>query len=156
MADTRYRGMEPGDEGPAGELIDRVFRAQVAPLFSAEGVAEFFRYLEPEAWRRRLETGPPAFVAEQGKFLVGVIEGHGAGHISLLFVAGGEQGKGVGRELVRLIAEEFRRRLPGLGSLEVHASPNAVGAYERFGFRISEPERVVHGIRFVLMERPLA
>jgi len=155
MAETRYRGMQPGDEGPAGELVGRVFEAQVAPWFSAEGVAEFLRYVEPEAWRQRLEARPPAFVAEQGEELVGVIEGRGPGHISLLFVAGDEQRQGLGRELVRLIVEEFRRRLPGLGSVEVHASPNAVGAYEQFGFGTRAPEQVVDGIRFIPMEMPL-
>lgn len=155
MVETRYRSMQPGDVGPAGELIGRVFQAQVAPLLSAEGVAEFLRYVEPEAWRRRLEAHPPALVAEQGEEVVGVIEGRGPGHISLLFVAGDEQRQGVGRELVRLIVEEFRHRLPGLGSVEVHASPNAVGAYERFGFDARGPEQVVDGIRFVPMEVPL-
>lgn len=155
-AETRYRGMRPGDEGPAGELVGRVFLAQVAPWFSAEGIAEFLRYVEPEAWRRRLELDAPAFVAERGEAVAGVIEGRDAGHISLLFVSSDVQRLGVGRELVRLICEEFRRRQPGLRSLEVHASPNAVAAYERFGFRGREPERVVNGIRFVFMEMPLS
>jgi ribosomal protein S18 acetylase RimI-like enzyme len=111
--------------------------------------------VEPEAWRQRLEAHPPAFVAEQAEALVGVVEGRDPGHISLLFVSPDRQRRGMGRELLRLIREEFRRRRPGLGALEVHASPNAVAAYERYGFRPLGPERVENGIRFVLMECPI-
>ena len=76
-------------------------------------MAEFLRYVEPEAWRQRLEARPPAFVAEQGEDLVGVIEGRGPGRLAL--VVAGDQRQGVGRELLRLLVEEFRpASRPGL------------------------------------------
>jgi hypothetical protein len=45
--------MEPGEEDEVSNLVNAVFHRDVAPLFPAEGVKEFLRYVEPNAVQQR-------------------------------------------------------------------------------------------------------
>ena len=148
---TRYRRMDLVEAEQVSHLVRRVFLRHVAPLFSREGIEEFLTYADAAAIEHRAKSGHLIVVATASDEPVGVIEVRNAHHISLLFVDTDFQQRGIGRELLRRALEWSRLREPGLRALDVHASPNAVRAYEHLGFRRQGSERIENGIRFVPM-----
>ena len=146
------RAMEPGEEQQVCHLVVRVFTEFVAPLYSPEGVREFLNYAaDPDRLRERLQANRFVLVAELQGRMVGVIEVRNCDHISLFFVDGQAQRKGIGSELWRLALAACLAGRPDLARITVHSSPNAVEAYNRLGFRTEGPEETVNGIRFVPM-----
>jgi GNAT superfamily N-acetyltransferase len=144
----KFLPMRPEQARTASDLIARVFRVFVAPLFTAEGQREFLAYTGPERMAARLGRNHRALVAVAGRRIVGIIEVRGRSHVSLLFVEGAHQRRGVARGLFRAAFEDAggaRRRIT------VNASPNSVAAYERLGFCAKGPERARKGIRFLPM-----
>lgn len=148
---TIYRLMEPGEEKDICALVERVFIRFIAPYYSEEGVNEFLTYVQPHLLAARYLTNHFVVVSYHSNKLIGMIEARDSGHISLLFVDEAFQRKGIGKELVRRSLEICRRDRPELRTVTVHSSPNAVSAYERFGFEPEGPERIENGIRFVPM-----
>ncbi len=137
--------MKPVQARAAADLIARVFREFVAPLFAAEGQREFLAYAGPARLAARLGRNHRILVAITGRRIVGVIEVRGRSHVSLLFVEGADQRRGIARGLLRAAFQDAggaRRRIT------VNASPNSVAAYERLGFRVQGPERAKKGVRF--------
>jgi ribosomal protein S18 acetylase RimI-like enzyme len=90
-------------------------------------------------------------VAETQGRMVGAIEVRNWDHISLFFVDGELQRKGIGRELWRRALQACLASRPDGDRITVHSSPNAVEAYRRLGFRVEGAEQTVNGIRFVPM-----
>lgn len=146
-----FQLMQPGQEIRVCDLITRVFEEWVAPDFSPDGVQEFLKYVQPDALRERSQANHFALVATMGDEIVGVIEIRNHEHVSLLFVDQAHMGVGIGRELWRRALDICRREKPDVREISVNSSPYAVPIYEKLGFRQTEPERVVNGIRFVPM-----
>jgi GNAT superfamily N-acetyltransferase len=147
-----YRAMEPGEEQQVCHLVVRVFTEFVAPLYSPEGVREFLTYAaDPDRLRERLQANRFVLVAELQGRMVGVIEVRNCDHISLFFVDGQAQRKGIGSGLWQRALDACLAGRPDLDRVTVHSSPNAVEAYNRLGFRTEGPEETVNGIRFVPM-----
>lgn len=92
-------------------------------------------------------------VAPHETGLVGMIELRRPDHIAMLFVDGRFQRRGIARALVEAALDRLRAERPGLDRLTVHASPNAVPAYRRLGFRPTAGEQSTRGIRFIPMAR---
>ena len=144
--------MEAGEEQQVCDLVVRVFTDFVAPLYSPEGVHEFLTYAaDPDRLRDRLQANHFVLVAELQERIVGAIEIRNNDHISLFFVDGESQRKGIGKELWRRALDICLANRPGLSKITVHSSPNAVAAYRRLGFQAEGPEQTVNGIRFVPM-----
>jgi GNAT superfamily N-acetyltransferase len=147
------REMVPADAESASRFVADVFRRQVAPLYAAEGVAEFLAYVAPHRFASRMLSRHVGFVAEdQNGQIVGLVEIRDFSHISLLFVSTARQRHGIGR---RLLAEAVARCMdvhPEAAELTVNASPNSVPAYTRYGFVPIAPEQEMNGIRFVPMQ----
>ena len=146
------RRMHPGDEQRVSLLIRDVFMDFVAQYYSEEGVKEFLSYITPERLAERMQSNHVGFLAELGEILVGVIEIRRFEHITLLFVDGLYQQRGIAAELLRKALEYAKRNRPGLDALTVNSSPNAVAAYRKLGFTQAEPEQTQHGIRYIPME----
>ena len=144
------RRMKPGEEEAVNELISRTFRSHIAPSYSDEGIREFLNYIEPSVIRER-SANHVTLVATANKVIVGVIEVRSHDHISLLFVDSAFQRQGIAKELLGCALTISRHERPGLETVDVHSSPNAVPAYESLGFRVERPEQVESGIRFVPM-----
>lgn len=151
-----YRAMQLGEEAQVINLVTQVFREHVAPLYSDEGIAEFLRYAEENALRQRAERNHFTLVATASHRLIGAIEVRDHSHISLLFVDTAWQRRGIARELCNRALTICRERRPELQRLDVNASPNAVPAYERLGFRRQGPEQIKNGIRFLRMALDLS
>jgi ribosomal protein S18 acetylase RimI-like enzyme len=151
-----YRAMRAGEEQQVCDLVVRVFHDFVAPLYSPEGVHEFLTYAaDPGQLHERLQSNRFVLVAESQDQIVGAIEVRNHDHISLFFVDGQSQRKGIGWELWRRALGSCLVNRPDLTRITVHSSPNAVEAYQKLGFQPEGPEQTVNGIRFVPMALPV-
>jgi GNAT superfamily N-acetyltransferase len=140
------RRIDPSETGPAATLAREVFDQFVAPHYQADGVAEFHRYASADALAQRHASGHCTYVAERAGELVGMLHLREPRHVAMLFVRSPFQRSGIARALLASAGDascEFT----------VNSSPNAVGAYERLGFRVTGPEQCVHGIRFTPLQR---
>lgn len=140
----------PGEEQEVLDLVRQVFDSHVAPSYSAEGNEEFYKYLRLEDFLRRIRSNHQVFVAkDEVNRIVGVLELRDSFHISLLFVRDELQRSGIGRALAEqaIAAAKAAEAV----TMTVNSSPNAVGSYESFGFRVVSDEQIVNGIRFVPM-----
>ncbi len=146
-----FRSMQTGEETEVCNFVVRVFNEFIAPSYSQEGVAEFLKYVRPDALALRSKKNHFVWLAEAQNDIVGAIEIRDNDHVSLLFVDGSFQRKGISRELLRRALEICRRNKPELREITVHASPNSVQIYERLGFRQTNSEQAVNGIRFTPM-----
>lgn len=125
-------------------LVWSVFQEYEAPDYTREGVEEFYRSTHDEDYLSRLCLYG-AFL--QGE-LAGVIATRNEGtHIALFFVNGKYHGQGIGKQLFQVV----RGKCP-LDRMTVHSSPYAVPIYHKLGFRDTDTEQVVNGLRFTPME----
>lgn len=134
-------------------LVRRVFLATVARLLTQDGIDEMLRYSDGEAfleraWHHRILVATPA---DDPSRFVGIAETRDDRHLSLLFVDRAFQGQGLARLLVDAAIALCRERRPSLDNLTVNSSPNSVGVYERLGFRPTDVEQLVKGVRFLPM-----
>jgi GNAT superfamily N-acetyltransferase len=141
-----YRRIEPSETAAAATLAREVFDQFVAPYYQPEGVTEFHRYASAEALSQRHESGHITLVAEHSGKLVGMLHLRESCHVSMLFVQAAHQRGGVARGLLAAAGDTGCQ-------FTVSSSPNAVAAYERLGFRVTDSEQCVHGIRFIPMQR---
>ena len=150
MSGLQYRLATPEDLTAASRLVRQVFDAQVAPLYEAEGCALFYRFIEPAVWAERDRVAPRTWLAFAGRKLVGVAHVRSGRQLSLLFVEVGRQRQGVAKGLLGQVVSAL-----GAGPLDVHASPNAVVAYERLGFVRLGAEVAESGLRYIPMRREI-
>jgi GNAT superfamily N-acetyltransferase len=134
----------------AASVVARTtFLANVAPLYSPEGVETFLSYAQADAWVLRHSQGHKTWIALEDERIVGVAHVRDANHLSMLFVLPTHQRHGVGRALLDVL----RRENPN-SELTVNSSPNAVPAYQKYGFEVTGPEIATSGILFVPMRLP--
>lgn len=136
------RQLTPAEHDSAFALILRTFLKYEAPDYTPEGVQEFQKTLHDLAFLRRL-TVYGAFV---GNLLAGVGASRDGSHLALLFVDSIFQRLGIGKALVQHIAAES-----GAESLTVNSSPYAVPFYHKLGFRDTDTEQCINGLRFTPM-----
>ncbi len=148
----------------------RTFSRFVAPLYSVEGCESFIDFISSQTLKRMFTLGRyRMFIAKDEKEIVGFISIREKNHISLLFVDPEYQGMGIGRALISC-AEDYlyeRDTLPldneedmisdilyergGGCFMTVFAVPNAVGFYEKLGFRQCGDEENSDGMIYVPM-----
>ena len=143
-----YHLMRQEEVSEVCALVNRVFSAFVAPMYAVEGVQEFLSHVQPEKLLRRLNHNHTVVVAEKGARLVGMIEMRNSDHVSLFFVEGHEQGKGIGRGLMNYLIE-----MKACEHISVHASPNSTAAYETLGFTSEGPLETKNGITYMPMKK---
>ena len=146
-----YRFMQPGDAEAVCALITQVFNTFIASDYSPEGAAEFLRYLRPELMRKRIQKNYFGLVSTSGDRIVGVIEMKGYAHISLLFVDGPFQRRGIGRALWTQALAICRKENPEGKEITVNSARIAIPLYVRFGFAPLGPEETRSGIQFIPM-----
>ncbi|NIS25542.1 GNAT family N-acetyltransferase [candidate division KSB1 bacterium] len=146
------RPMQSGEEPAVCELVIRVFNDFVAQHYSPQGIAEFLKYVQPDLLRHRSQSNHFVLVATTTDEFVGMIEMRNHRHVSLLFVDKRFQGRGMSRNLLDKASAICHEHEPDLHAVTVHSSPNAVHIYEKLGFRQTESEQTVNGIRFIPMK----
>jgi GNAT superfamily N-acetyltransferase len=150
-----YRKMKHGEETAIVDLVLRVFAEFIASQYSLEGIAEFKKFACTDALADRFRAGNLILLAESGQGIIGVIEIRKNDHVAMLFVEKPHQRKGIAKELLLRSMEICRERKPDINRITVNSSPNAFVAYQKMGFRATEDEKVVNGIRFIPMELSL-
>jgi len=150
------RHIKVGEEFKVCNLVARSFNEFIAPGFSEEGVDEFFKYANPRALKKRVESGYLAMVAESGGELVGMIEMRGSNHISMLYVDKAFHRKGVAKDLVRLALEETPSNTESPKDITVNSSRYAVPFYESLGFIQFENEKSIFGVVHIPMALSLS
>ena len=151
MGSTRYRLIQPDEVAAAAALAREAFDQAVAPTYQPEGVSEFYRYASTDALAERNATGHVTLVADQSGKLIGMLQLRERKHVSMLFVRPSHQRNGIGRGLLEAAITLIGDADCGL---TVNSSPNAVPAYGRMGFHVTDSEQCVRGIRSVPMHRP--
>ena len=143
--------MQPGQERPAIDLVKAVFDRFVAPEFSQQGIAEFYKYANEDSLSRRTGVDHFTILALERHRILGILEIKDFCHVSMFFVRSNHQKKGIGRELLKDAVRRIQKKRNDLSELTVNASPNAVAAYAKFGFTSKSGEQCTNGIRFVPM-----
>ncbi len=152
MTDQIYvRELAGEDMTEAHKLVSAVFDEFVAPLYSKEGIAEFKSFIEPEKLLRRLQANSFMLGAESRGELVGITAVRDWNHVSLPFVTGDQQHRGIARSLLAEALRRCRAVEPDLTQVTVNSSPNAREAYRRMGFTPTSEEQLTNGIRSVPM-----
>jgi len=91
------------------------------------------------------------YLAEEGDKLAGLAAIRANAHLYYLFVAKAYQGTGLAQRLWSRVKEESLA-LGNPGRFTVNASNYAVRAYEKLGFRRTEPTREQNGVLYNAME----
>lgn len=126
-------------------LVRKVFMEFEAPDYSQEGVEEFFKSVCDEDYLSKLK----AYGAWRDGELAGIIAVRNEGtHIALFFVDGKYQRQGIGKRLFQAVLDNCKS-----DKMTVNSSPYAVEVYHKLGFRDTDKEQTVNGIRFTPMER---
>jgi GNAT superfamily N-acetyltransferase len=146
------RRMQNGEEYQVSSLVQEVFSGVIAPLYSGRGNQEFLKFIEPESIHARTGKDHVVYVAEDKmlKRIVGILEIKNFLHIELLFVEKSYQHKGIGRLLLEKVKVSGTEK--SVHEITVNSSPNAVRAYQSYGFTILDEEKEKNGIRYVPMK----
>ena len=125
-------------------LVWKVFQEYEAPDYTKEGVEEFYKSIHDENYLSRL-CWYGAFVQSE---LVGIIATRNEGtHIALFFVNGKYHRQGIGKQLFQTIKSKNNEN-----KMTVNSSPYAVSIYHKLGFKDTDIEQAVNGLRFTPME----
>lgn len=125
-------------------LVRRVFNTFEAPYYSEEGAEEFHRSISDKDYLAQL-TMYGAFNKDR---LTGVIaSGNSGSHIALFFVDSRFHRQGTGRKLFEELLKDCRS-----DRITVNSSPYAIPVYQKLGFKCTDKEQTVNGIRFTPME----
>jgi len=148
--------MKKGEEQDTYDLIIRVFREHVAPVYSENGVAKFLSMLSPNRLNE-MKNGKNSFVilAKNQSRLIGMLAVINKSHIALIFVDSNYQGKSIGKRLINEATKTCLKRYPELTAMTVSSSPNSKLFYEAAGFAIQENELDEDGMRFTPMRKPI-
>jgi ribosomal protein S18 acetylase RimI-like enzyme len=60
--------------------------------------------------------------------------------------------KGIGKELLNTAISMIKEDDPEVLRITVHSSPNAIEAYKKMGFKETDYECTLHGIKYTPME----
>jgi len=125
-------------------FVWNVFLEFEAPDYSEKGVKEFHKSICDEDYLQQLRIYG-AFFEDK---MVGVIATRDANsHIALFFVDGNYHRQGIGRNLFEVAKSNCNS-----DKMTVNSSPYAVPIYAKLGFRQTDTEQIVNGIRFTPME----
>lgn len=135
-------------------LVRDVFMKFEAPVYSPEGVQTFMeQIIESEEFRgscRRGET--PLYGAFDGDELIGVMGMRPTmSHINLAFVREDYHRRGAASALFKYLLEDVKKLRPEITAVTVNSSPYGLPFYEKVGFKASDSELTVDGIRFTPM-----
>lgn len=133
-------------------LAWKTFLRFEADVYTPEGVENFRNFVTDSTLYRMFVMGSyQLFVAVAHNRVVGMITLRETAHISLLFVDEAYHRRGIGRALIRYLADYLVTEM-GVGRVTVNASPYGVEFYHKMGFRDLGPEETKEGITYTPME----
>lgn len=148
------RQLMAGEEKTIVPLIREAFDTHISVSYSAQGVIEFYKYIDVAAIRKRMQENHEIYTAVSGHTVIGIIELRNHNHISLLFVKNEHKGTGVGKILLQHAVDRMTQG--GVREITVNSSPNSIGFYASQGFVPLGAEEVTQGIRSLSMKLDMA
>jgi GNAT superfamily N-acetyltransferase len=149
-----YNEMNPHKLYETLVMIRDVFMEFEAPEYTAEGIDEFLRFLEPDEIMAMLDEGKMRIwicnhteTATEADTVVGAIAA-GKNHIYLLFVDKKHHRKGIAKRLLEIMIDNYKPT-----EITVNSSPYAIVIYQKLGFTKTKPEQTENGIRFTPMKK---
>jgi GNAT superfamily N-acetyltransferase len=126
------------------QLVTDVFMEFEAPDYTDEGITVFF---DTAINNQDFMSSLAIYGAYINYKLVGVIATRNNGkHIALFFVNGSYHRKGIGRKLFETVLQNSVSN-----EITVNSSPYAKDIYHNLGFKDTDIEQTVTGIRFIPM-----
>jgi GNAT superfamily N-acetyltransferase len=139
------RNATVADAPAIAEMVCRVARETIFADGPAEGLRYFLAMNSDAAVAGKMGSGAYRyFVAEREGDIVGMAAMLNNAHLYHLFVETSEHGKGIGRLLWDHAQADARSR-GNPGRFTVNATPDSIGVYERFGFKVSGDQQVRNG-----------
>ena len=151
MGNVSIRRGTVGDAERISKLVTELAEEFIVKDFTTEGRLHFLGDHSSAQVEQRLAGDFRFYLAEDGHELAGVAAMRSNHHLYYLFVAKPYQGIGLGRRLWSRVKEESLA-LGNPGRFTVNASNYAVRAYEKLGFRRTEPPRERNGVLYNPME----
>jgi GNAT superfamily N-acetyltransferase len=135
------------DAAAISEFVITISRTHIAPTLSDAGLNHLLSGMTVPAMNERLSQGFQFFTAHDGERMIGVAAIRLPAHLYYLFVTTEYQRTGVGQALWRHI-RNWITETSAAPQITVNSSLNAVGAYERMGFRVSGPNEETEDVRY--------
>lgn len=121
-------------------LVFKVFMDYDSKFYTPEGIEEFYKSINDKEYVNALSIYG-AFLDDE---LVGVIATRNNGnHIAMFFVDGNHHKQGIGKQLFKAVQKD---------KMTVNSSPYAVDIYQKLGFKPTDTEQIVNGLRFTPMQ----
>lgn len=156
--DFCVRRLRPEELDRALELAWNTYLRFEAPDYGPEGVETFRRdIVGNKAFHAACRSGENRmWGAFDGDTLVGLFAMRGESHIVLVFTHQAYHRKGVATAIFYKLLEDVRTENPGLTRLTLNSSPYGKPFYLKTGFRETDVEKTINGIRFTAMEYKLS
>ncbi len=147
MGPLSIRRGAPRDAERISAFVTALSEAYIVGEFSKEGRARYLQDHTTVAVHKRLTGDFRFYLAESAGELAGVAAIRSNTHLYYMFVGTPFQRMGLARRLWAEVKEESLA-LGNPGNFTVNASNYAVHAYERLGFRRSEPAKEKNGVLY--------
>lgn len=147
------RRLRPEELEAALDLAWTTYLRYEAPDYGPEGVASFRRdIVENKTFQDACRSGENRmWGALDGDRLVGIFVMRGKSHICLVFTHSDYHRKGIATALLKQLVADVKAEQPELKQLTLNSSPYGKPFYLKSGFRETEEEKTVDGIRFTPM-----
>lgn len=148
------RRLRPEELETALELAMDTFMRFEAPDYGPEGVDAFRRdIIENPQFLEDCKNGQNRiWGAFDGETLVGIFGMRGKSHICLVFTHQKYHRQGIATAIFRKLLADVRSENPELTRITLNSSPYGLPFYLHAGFRPTEAEKTINGIRFTPME----
>lgn len=143
---VEIRDMVDSDRDSVCQLILDLFDEFIGPGYSERGCRRFHRGTHKQVRRDYWQEGGFRKLAFSDGELIGVIGVRDNTHVHWLWVRRDWHRRGVARLLMRIAVDTILLRTPQADRLTLNASPYAVEAYKRLGFRAAGHEHINKGI----------
>jgi GNAT superfamily N-acetyltransferase len=151
----KYRKLQKLDITPACDLIFTTFKKfnshDGSPAAVKKYLSLFDRKLNStEELEKRFARSPIAYVAIDGKKIVGVMRGR-PDRLVNLFVNGSRHKHGIGKKLVNIFEAEAKKMRGKI--VKIRASLYAMPFYQKMGYRKTTGQRLFHGLKIQPMKK---
>lgn len=141
------------DWKPAMDMVWKTFLKYDGKDYTMEGIRNFWDFItDKHLYQAFLDGFYRAWVATDGKKIIGFASLRDENLLSLLFVDEDYHRRGVGRALIQRLCTHLKER-ENVNSMKVKAAPYAVGFYEKNGFEVQGQEERYAGIRVTKMKK---
>jgi GNAT superfamily N-acetyltransferase len=135
MSELAIRPATALDAELISAIVAESARNGIGPSLSHAGLAHLLAAMTAEKMKERIDSGAFQFFISELETPVAVSAVRLPTHLYYLFVAPSYQGQGIGRRLWQHAQSTINRLSQrAVREITVNSSPNAIGAYERFGF----------------------